>query len=72
VYINLIIKAFCNKADSKKRIEGIQQILERKHRLIARVKTVTTMLTSPVKGKGKYLASVEPVHCIRHLIELLV
>ena len=73
VEADVLIKNHCNKPDSRKCLDGIRNIIETKHKLNARVQNLKTktMLTSPIKGKGKYLASAEPVHCMRHLMGLL-
>ena len=72
-------KCECNSTTSRKCLEGILHIIETKHRLQSRVSAVVAKnktfvdnaCVSP-KGKPKYLASEEPVNCVRHLMGLLV
>merc|ERR1711871_806508 len=70
-------KNACNYSTSRKCLDGILHIIESKHRLQSRVSAVVAKkgvvenaCISP-KGKAKYLASEEPVNCIRHLMYLL-
>ena len=68
----------CNSATSRKCLEGILHIIETKHRLQSRVSAVVAKTKTFVdnacispKGKARYLASEEPVNCVRHLMKLL-
>jgi hypothetical protein len=65
----------CNSPDFRKRLDGILHIIERKHRLDARVKsigakTAVEFVGSP-KGKGRFLSDMEPIHGIKHLFFVL-
>ena len=80
------LQTSCNSPVLRKRLEGIQHIMERKNRLEVRVKsvgdskfhTVCGEMPAPNKPscqfdkyKGKAYKLIEPVHCIQHLMELL-
>jgi len=65
----------CNSPDFRKRLDGILHIIERKHRLDARVKSIGAkaafeFVGSP-KGKGRFLSDMEPIHGIKHLFFVL-
>ena len=71
----LITQSICNSVDHKKRLDGILHIIERKHRLDARVKNLgaraaAEFVGSP-KGKGRFLAEMDPIHGIQHLFFVL-
>jgi len=70
----------CNSANYRKRLDGILSIIERKHRLDARVKSIgdkagakdkgVAFVGSP-KGRGRFLSEMEPIHGIQHLFFVL-
>lgn len=66
----------CNTTDYRKRLDGILSIIERKHRLDARVKNIgggkaaVEFVGSP-KGRGRFLSEMEPIHGIQHLFFVL-
>ena len=75
------VKEVCNTAVYRKRLDGVLHIIERKHRLEVRVRTVSarssvkSKIASPVptfkQYEGKDYKHIAPIHCIEHLIELL-
>lgn len=89
------IKAQCNVPVFRKRLDGIMHIMERKHRLEARVRSAGLVAvrdnqpaivgcraeqhggspTGQVGGferyMGKKYASLEPINCMQHLMDLL-
>ena len=74
------VKTTCNSTEFRKRLEGILHIMERKQRLDSKLKSITSRpppgsnSTTPIgqgKGYSKYLANMEPIVIIQHLIHLL-
>jgi len=79
---NKDIKVLCNTPDCRKRLDGIAHIIERKHKLDARVasigfatpskdlQTQDTFVGTP-KGKGSFLAEGNAYAGIKHLMFIL-
>lgn len=73
------VKSIVNSSESRKRIDGLLQIMERKKRLDTKVKSLNSGKTTevanltPLKNKGNELYQIynEPLMCIQTLANLL-
>ena len=75
----------CKTAEIQKRLTGLLAIVERKHRVQMKLKSVSTkakanseicsspksISSTPTKGFNSFLSNQEPINCMQYLMELL-